>query len=216
MTTCVRCLFVMTVASLFTACSHSAKHTAASRDISVQGRVTYAGVVPEPRTIAVPGHLRKVFPEGLTLRPLVVDAGGGLAEALVYVVNPPVARPSTLPVPATLLVSNTVCYPRVLAVQDAPRGVSDVAPGGVHAGDVELARTIAAAPVELVVHRAVDDTSTAGVAKKPFASATAGVGAIDATPRYRDDGTRVLPCVLLLTVGEREMSWKALLPRVLP
>lgn len=107
----------MAVASLFAACSHSAKHTAASRDILVQGRVTYTGVVPEPRTIAVPGHLRKVFPEGLTLRPLAVDATGGLAEALVYVVNPPVSRPSTLPVPATLLVSNTVCSPRVLAVQ---------------------------------------------------------------------------------------------------
>jgi hypothetical protein len=106
--------------------------------------------------------------------------------------------------------------PRVLAVQDAPRGATDLAPGGVHAGEVELARAIAAAPVELVVHRAVDDTSSGGVLKKPLASATAAVGAIDATARYRDDGTRVLPSALLLTVGERETAWKPLVPRVVP
>jgi len=104
----------------------------------------------------------------------------------------------------------------ILATQRAPRGGDDLAPGGVRAGDLDLADALRAHPVEVVVHGAVDDASAAAGKRKrgPGAPATVAVGALDATPRYRDDGSQVLPSAVIVTVGEREVAWKSLSPRV--
>lgn len=83
----------------------------------VRGQVKFTGPVPPPRSVALPNHLRPLFPEGLNLASHRVSPDGGLAEALVYVVNPPTNLPAVRLPAATLLISNTVCYPRVLAVQ---------------------------------------------------------------------------------------------------
>lgn len=106
--------------------------------------------------------------------------------------------------------------PTLLATPRAPRGATDLAPGGIHAGDVALARLLAAEPVGLVVHTGVDDrTSPAGKAK-PAPSLALAVGAVDATPRYRTSGERVLPSLLVVTIGDRELAWKPLVPTVVP
>jgi hypothetical protein len=66
-----------------------------------------------------------------------------------------------------------------------------------------------------VLHAAVDDVSTTGTVRHG-APGFAAAGAIDATPRYRNDGSRVLPTSLLVTVGEHDVAWKPLAPRVVP
>lgn len=112
--------------------------------------------------------------------------------------------------------------PAVVLGQRAPRGRTDLAPGGIRAGDVGYARLVAETPVDLVVHAAVDDVS--GIAgrtrpdprKRANPVTTLAAGAIDATPRYRPDGTRVLPSAVVLTVGGRELAWKPLYPSVVP
>jgi len=98
-------------------CSHATKPKPVAVAAPVHGRVSFVGAVPEPRVVPVPAHLRPVFPDGLAYHPLTVNADGGLAEVLVHVVNPPAKHSRQPAPPVTLLVSNTVCQPRVLAVQ---------------------------------------------------------------------------------------------------
>lgn len=105
----------------------------------------------------------------------------------------------------------------LLATQRAPRqaGPGDVAPGGIHAGDVALAEALARAPVDVVAHGAVDDQAAAlGKRRRAAGLPTAflPVGAIDATPRYLPGGQRVAPGGLRLTVGAREVTWAPLRP----
>ena len=108
----------------------------------------------------------------------------------------------------------------VIAGQRTPRGRSDLAPGGVHAGDVAYASVLSSHPVDVVVHGAVDDVGSAAgrAARKPRGATGVRLetGALDATPRYRPSGARVSPSALVITVGEREAAWKPLAPRVVP
>jgi hypothetical protein len=106
--------------------------------------------------------------------------------------------------------------PTVLASRRAPRGATDLAPGGIHAGDVALARRLAADPVSVIVHGAVADASTPAGKAKPATPLALAVGALDPTPRYRPGGTRVLPSFLVVTVGAAEVAWKPLTPTVVP
>jgi hypothetical protein len=105
--------------------------------------------------------------------------------------------------------------PVLLATQRAPRGATDLAPGGVHAGDVGLARLLADRPVGLVVHGALDDASSRAGTAKPAPGLGVAVGALDATPRYRTGGARVAPSFLLVTVGA-DLAWKPVAPTVVP
>lgn len=111
-------LFAVAIALLLgSGCSHATKSKPVAVTAPVHGRVSFSGAVPEPHIVTVPAHLRTVFPDGLSYRSLLVDSANGLAETVVHVVNPP-AHPLLAAVPpAELLVSNTVCYPRVLAIQ---------------------------------------------------------------------------------------------------
>lgn len=104
----------------------------------------------------------------------------------------------------------------ILATQRAPRGRDDRAPGGVHAGDLDLAAALREHPVEVVAHGSVDDAVDAAGKRKRGAGppAAVAVGALDATPRYRDDGTPVTPGAVVITVGDREVSWRPLALRV--
>jgi len=107
----------------------------------------------------------------------------------------------------------------IVVGQRAPRGASDLAPGGIHAGDVAYARALRAAPVDLVIHAAVDDVAPRpGQARRvrvPLAQAI-GAGAIDATPRYRPDGTRIPPTAVVITAGAGAVAWKPLVVKVVP
>ena len=106
--------------------------------------------------------------------------------------------------------------PTLLATQRAPRGATDLAPGGIRAGDVALARLLAEAPVGVVVHGAVDDLSSRAGAGKPAPALAVAVGAIDGTVRYRPGGARVRPSLQVVTVGATDVSWKPLAPTVVP
>jgi hypothetical protein len=106
--------------------------------------------------------------------------------------------------------------PTLLATRRAPRGATDLAPGGIHAGDVALARLLAADPVSVVVHGSVDDASSPAGKAKPAPPLALAVGAVDPTPRYRPSGGRVTPSFLVVTVGAGEVAWKPATPTVLP
>ena len=106
--------------------------------------------------------------------------------------------------------------PTLLATRRAPRGATDLAPGGVHAGDVALARLLADDPVSVVVHGAVDDASTPAGKAKPATRLALAVGALDPTPRFRAGGGRVMPSFLVVTVGAGEVAWKPVAPAVVP
>lgn len=106
--------------------------------------------------------------------------------------------------------------PTLLAGRRAPRGATDLAPGGIHAGDVALARLLAADPVNVVVHGAVDDASTPAGKAKPAPPLALAVGAVDPTPRFRAGGGRVTPSFLVVTVVTGEVAWEPVTPAVLP
>jgi len=114
---------------------------------------------------------------------------------------------------------------RILVSPRAPRtgGDSDLAPGGIHAGDVGLAQVLAAHPVDVVVHaplfpRAAGATSrllcatsscdTAGRASRgPIAIAT---GSIAAAARFDEAEARVAPGALVITINGRGVAWQAI------
>lgn len=83
----------------------------------IQGRVVLQGEVPASRVITAPPPLTTVFPDGIVVTPYRVGPDHGLAEVVVSIVNPPSVRPAPSAATSSLLVSNTVCEPRVLAVQ---------------------------------------------------------------------------------------------------
>ena len=105
---------------LLSACVHSspkATSTAPSTPSAIHGRVVFQGEVPPPRVTPAPPPLTAVFPEGIVSAPYRVSSDRGLAEVVVSIVNPPSVRTAPSPPPPSLVVSNTVCQPRVLAVQ---------------------------------------------------------------------------------------------------
>jgi hypothetical protein len=106
--------------------------------------------------------------------------------------------------------------PTVLASHRAPRGATDLAPGGIRAGDAGFARLLAADKVGLVVHAAVDDASSPAGTAKPAWPLAVAVGALDATPRFRAGGARVLPSFLVVTVGPAAVTWKPHTATVVP
>lgn len=97
------------------ACAHKGKPAAANA-LQVSGRVSLAGEVPPPRRIEVPPSLKAAFPNGLEISPYRLGTEGTLGEVVVSVVNPPARRPPSSDTPRRLLISNTLCEPRVLAV----------------------------------------------------------------------------------------------------
>jgi hypothetical protein len=106
--------------------------------------------------------------------------------------------------------------PTLLAARRTPRGRTDRAPGGVHAGDVAFTRLLAADPVSVVVHGSVDDATSGAGTAKPAPPLALAVGALDATPRFRAGGQRVLPSFLVVTVGPGQVAWRPVAPTVVP
>ncbi|MCB9560575.1 MAG: hypothetical protein H6708_09225 [Kofleriaceae bacterium] len=107
----------------------------------------------------------------------------------------------------------------ILATQTPPRqqGAFDLAPGGVHVGEIALAAALVDRGLDVVAQGAVDDLPrAAGAARRGAAPLFVPVGALDATPRYLADGTRVVPTGVTVTAGPRDVAWEPLRPRVLP
>lgn len=82
----------------------------------VRGRVLFQGDVPASSVIAVPPPLDAMFPNGIVSARYRVSPDRGLAEVVVSIVNPPSGGPLSPGTPTSLVVSNTLCYPRALAV----------------------------------------------------------------------------------------------------
>jgi hypothetical protein len=114
--------------------------------------------------------------------------------------------------------------PLVLLGQRAPRGDTDLAPGGLPAGDPAYAAALAERPVDLVIHAAVDDVGgpagrlvreRLGTGRRRPATGLP-IGVIDGAVRYDPAGVRIAPSAMLVTVGRGELAWKPLAPTVVP
>ncbi len=101
---------------------------------------------------------------------------------------------------------------RILVSATAPRTrtASDLAPGGVHAGELDLAAALANAPIDLVVHPQVGAPSAAGSisANPPWPRATVAAGIADARPRFDDRGARLPPGALVIVSDRSGIRWQ--------
>ena len=104
--------------------------------------------------------------------------------------------------------------PMIAISATAPRttGDSDLAPGGVHAGELDLAAALAAHPVDLIVHPQLGAPSPAGKldpgAMWPSVAIAAGIA--DAAPRYDDAGRPLAPGALIVTVDRSGIRWQTI------
>lgn len=97
--------------------------------------------------------------------------------------------------------------PTVLAGPRAPQGGDDRTPGGVRAGDPELAA--ATTGLALVIHAPLDGAPvTSGQADGADHDAIAA-GSLDPAPRYRPDGGRLAPTITVVGFDRRGRAWRA-------
>lgn len=127
-TTQARTAFVLLALALGVAsCAH--RKSTGPTSLEVNGRVKLAGPIPPPHRIDVPPPLKASFPQGLEVSPYRVSSDGGLGEVVVVVLNPPSSRPPAASDPQTLIISNTLCEPRVMAVETNQPVEIQVRPG---------------------------------------------------------------------------------------
>ncbi|HTJ42542.1 MAG TPA: hypothetical protein VL463_10640 [Kofleriaceae bacterium] len=100
--------------------------------------------------------------------------------------------------------------PRILISATAPRsdGGDDLAPGGIHAGELDLAAALAKAPFELIVHPQIGAPTSSGKADHDNAAIAAGIAA--AAPRYDDAGRALAPSGVVVTVDRSGIRWQAI------
>jgi hypothetical protein len=102
--------------------------------------------------------------------------------------------------------------PMIAISATAPRtnGASDVAPGGVHAGELDLAAALAAHPVDLIVHPQLGAPSPAGKLDPGamWPSIAIATGTADAAPRFDDAGKPLAPGALIVTVDRSGIRWQ--------
>jgi hypothetical protein len=102
--------------------------------------------------------------------------------------------------------------PRVLLSPRAPRTAgdgSDLAQGGVHAGDVGLARALAEVAVDLVVHGQVAERPLVP-GRAPRGPVVLAAGAVDPAPRFDDRGMRLPAQAAVVAVDRRGgIAWRA-------
>ena len=99
--------------------------------------------------------------------------------------------------------------PRVLVTPPAPQGGrSDIAPGGLHAGDPALADMTAAAEIDLVVHGPIDGSPPAPGTARAGTPVTLAAGSLDPVARRDADGRTLATGVVLATVDARGVSWR--------
>jgi hypothetical protein len=101
--------------------------------------------------------------------------------------------------------------PRVLLSPRAPRTTgdgSDLALGGVHAGDVGLAKALAEVPVDLVVHGQVAERPLAP-GRAPRGPVVLAAGAVDPAPRFDDRGMRLPAQAAIVAIDRRGgLAWR--------
>lgn len=99
--------------------------------------------------------------------------------------------------------------PRVLVTTPAPQGgASDLAPGGVHAGEPGLARAVADARLDLVVHGPVDAAVLPQGAARRGTSLALAAGLLDPVPRRALDGQARPRGAVVATVDARGVTWR--------
>lgn len=98
--------------------------------------------------------------------------------------------------------------PTVLAGPRAPQGGrSDLTPGGVHAGDPELAE--AAAAVSIVLHAPLDGAPTPRGQGDGDDHDAVAAGSLDPAPRHAPGGARLAPGVTVVGFDRRGRAWRA-------
>jgi hypothetical protein len=101
--------------------------------------------------------------------------------------------------------------PRVLVTVPAPQGTaagaSDLAPGGLHAGDAALAAAVATAELDLVVHAPVDGSPPAAGTVRKGTPVTLAAGSLDPVARRDADGRTLATGIVIATVDARGISW---------
>lgn len=102
---------------LLSACAQPSRPSSPSTPPVVRGQILFEGEVPPTRYTTPPPPLDAVFPQGIPYTRYQVSPDRGLAEVVVSVVNPPADRPAPPTSPQFMSISNTICVPRVLAVQ---------------------------------------------------------------------------------------------------
>ncbi len=116
-----------------------------------------------------------------------------------------------------LLTATAGDRPRVLVATAAPQGgASDLAPGGIHAGDPELAAMVEAAAIDVVLHAPVDAEVPAPGRGRPGQRLVLAAGSLDPVPRWEPaGGRRRADGITFVTVGARARSWR-FVPVALP
>jgi len=99
--------------------------------------------------------------------------------------------------------------PRVLVGIAAPQGeASDLAPGGIHAGEPGLAEAVADAEVDVVVHAPLDAEPPAPGRARTGDRVVLAAGSLDPVPRLGPGGGRRPTGVTLVTVDGRTVTWR--------
>lgn len=100
--------------------------------------------------------------------------------------------------------------PQILAAVDAPQGTdSDLAPGGIHAGDGELAGLLQKANVDVVVHAPVGAKVVATGRAGRHRRAALAAGSLDPMAQlHLDSGRSSGAGVLAITVARSGTTWR--------
>ena len=101
---------------LLGACAQTSPKSSSPNPTPVHGQVVFEGELPPTQIITPHPPLDAIFPQGIPSTRYRVSPDRGLAEVVVSIVNPPADRPAPPTSPQSLSISNTICYPRVLAV----------------------------------------------------------------------------------------------------
>jgi hypothetical protein len=184
--------------------------------------------------VALPGDTEQWPEHAAAIADLAAGGGAIVDGATVRLVDAGVAVVGTLPgepfasrlaagvdgcmhdasdVAATLaaLVEAAPDRPRVLVTAPAPQGGrSDVAPGGLHAGEPALAAAGAGARSELVLHGPVDGTPPAPGTARTGVPVTLAAGSLDPVARRDGDGRTLTTGVVIATLDARGVSWSFL------
>ena len=164
-----------------------------------------AAIVDGTRTSVIDTHaLRVVMLPGDTSAPRLAAGSDGCVRDRADI-DAALARLGTTAVRSERL-------PQVVISTTAPRGrgpSSDLAPGGIHAGEPDLAAALAQHGAELVVHPQLGAPPANG-AVTVGNQAVIAAGIADASPRFDDGGRRLAPTALVVTVDRSGIRWQTI------
>lgn len=175
-------------------------HRAALAALAKEGHPVFDG--SRVKAVAIDGALLAALPGAASASQLVAGPDGCLHR----------------PVDVTAVASRLAAHGgvRVWAGHSAPRqsgpGAGDLAPGGVHVGNLALAAALPAAHAHLVLHGEVDQAGLGAAAGQALAGKgrplVLGAGAVEAMPVAGARGAPIGGAALVVRIAGHGISWK--------